>query len=78
MRDDASDGPGPGAIPIPRPAAGRRDEPDWAGLNLIGGSAPFRQALQSLLEWARVDATVLVCGEMGTGKELAARAPSTT
>lgn len=67
MRNDASDR-------HRAPAAGRRDEPDWVQLNLIGRSALFRQALQSLLEWARVDATVLVCGETGTGKELAARA----
>jgi len=49
-------------------------DPDWVGLNLIGCSGRFRQALHCLLEWARVDATVLVCGETGTGKELAARA----
>lgn len=49
-------------------------EPDWVGLNLIGRSPRFLQALAALLQWARVDATVLVCGETGTGKELAARA----
>ena len=74
MRDDASDGRGPGAIPSLQPATSRRAKPDWVGLNLIGSSERFRQALQYLLEWARVDATVLVCGETGTGKELAARA----
>src|SRR4051812_429123 len=74
MRDEASDRDDPGANPSLAPAAGRCHEPDWVGLNLIGRSACFRQALQSLLEWARVDATVLVCGETGTGKELAARA----
>ncbi len=73
MRNDASDGRGPEAC-FPGPATGRHGEPDWVGLNLIGHSAPFRQTLQCLLEWARVDATVLVCGETGTGKELAARA----
>src|SRR3954466_6130742 len=74
MRDEANDRDGPGANPSLVPVAGRCREPDWVGLNLIGCSACFRQALQSLLEWARVDATVLVCGETGTGKELAARA----
>jgi DNA-binding NtrC family response regulator len=75
MRNDASDRQGPDACPSWGPAAaGRHDEPDWVGLNLIGRSAPFRQALQCLLDWARVDATVLLCGETGTGKELAARA----
>lgn len=49
-------------------------EPDWLALNLIGRSPRFLQALQSVMQWARVDATVLVCGETGTGKELAARA----
>jgi DNA-binding NtrC family response regulator len=74
MRNDAIERHGPGAKPSCMPAAGGEDEPDWVGLNLIGCSAPFRQALQCLLEWARVDATVLVYGETGTGKELAARA----
>lgn len=49
-------------------------EPDWAALNLIGRSPSFLQALESIRQWAAVDATVLVCGETGTGKELAASA----
>lgn len=49
-------------------------DPDWTGLNLHGGSPAFRSALGLLHQCARVDATVLVCGETGTGKELAARA----
>lgn len=73
MRNDAIEGHGPRQDPGV-PAPGRRDEPDWVALNLIGQSACFRQALQLLLQWSRVDATVLVCGETGTGKELAARA----
>src|SRR5262245_50039114 len=48
--------------------------PDWAALNLIGGSRAFRDVLALLQRWAAVDATVLLCGETGTGKELAARA----
>lgn len=49
-------------------------DPDWTGLNLHGQSPAFRSALSLLHQCARVDATVLVCGETGTGKELAARA----
>lgn len=49
-------------------------DPDWTGLNLHGQSPAFRSALGLLHQCARVDATVLVCGETGTGKELAARA----
>lgn len=55
------------------PSAGG-GSPDWAALNLIGRSAPFRAALALLQQCAQVDATVLLCGETGTGKELAARA----
>lgn len=49
-------------------------DPDWTSLNLHGQSPAFRSALVLLHQCARVDATVLVCGETGTGKELAARA----
>lgn len=52
----------------------RSADPDWTGLNLHGQSPAFRSALALLHQCARVDATVLVCGETGTGKELAARA----
>ena len=48
--------------------------PDWTALNLIGESPLFREVLGLLLQWAAVDATLLLCGETGTGKELAARA----
>ena len=51
-----------------------RIAPDWPALNLIGESPQFRQVLEHLRQWAAVDATVLLCGETGTGKELAARA----
>ncbi|MBC5783420.1 sigma 54-interacting transcriptional regulator [Ramlibacter sp. USB13] len=56
------------------PAREPESEPDWAALNLIGASASFRRVLASLCQWSRVDATVLIGGETGTGKELAARA----
>jgi DNA-binding NtrC family response regulator len=48
--------------------------PDWTALCLIGESRAFREVLELLQQWATVDATVLLCGETGTGKELAARA----
>ncbi len=49
-------------------------EPNWATLNLVGESRTFREVLLLLQQWAPVDATVLLSGETGTGKELAARA----
>ena len=48
--------------------------PNWRALNLIGASCKFASALNMLARFAAVDATVLLCGETGTGKELAARA----
>jgi transcriptional regulator with GAF, ATPase, and Fis domain len=55
-------------------ACGAQEEPDWGSLNLIGRSGIFRETLAVLQQCAGVDATVLLCGETGTGKELAARA----
>jgi transcriptional regulator with GAF, ATPase, and Fis domain len=49
-------------------------DPDWTRLNLLGESAIFRAVLALLQRWSTVDATVLLTGETGTGKELAARA----
>lgn len=47
---------------------------DFAELNLIGRSPAFLNALSLLKKFATCDATVLIEGETGTGKELAARA----
>ena len=45
-----------------------------AQLNLLGESPPFLQLLAHIERFARCDATVLIDGETGTGKELTARA----
>ncbi len=47
---------------------------NFAALNLVGQSPAFRQALLLIDRASQCDATVLVQGETGTGKELAARA----
>jgi DNA-binding NtrC family response regulator len=47
---------------------------DLLHLNLIGNSRPFRNVVGRLKRFARCDAPVLIEGETGTGKELAARA----
>jgi len=46
----------------------------FASLNLIGESTAFRRSLSLIDRVSQCDATVLVQGETGTGKELAARA----
>jgi transcriptional regulator with PAS, ATPase and Fis domain len=46
----------------------------FTNLNLIGSSAVFLQALKLIDRFSTCDATVLILGETGTGKELAARA----
>lgn len=43
-------------------------------LNLLGSSPQFQQACALIRKIAKVDATVLIEGETGTGKEVAARA----
>jgi len=54
----------------------RRLEPRhaFARLNLVGESPRFIDALRLVLRFAACDAAVLIQGETGTGKELAARA----
>ena len=47
---------------------------DFSDLNLIGRAPAFVRALHLIKKFAACDATVLVQGETGTGKELAARA----
>jgi len=47
---------------------------DFHRLNLVGSSATFRGAIELMRKYAASDATVLLHGETGTGKELAARA----
>jgi DNA-binding NtrC family response regulator len=42
--------------------------------NMLGKSKPMRQIFQIIEELGRVDSTVLIEGETGTGKELVARA----
>ena len=47
---------------------------EFTRLNLVGRSPPFLAALVLIRKYATCDATVLIEGETGTGKELAARA----
>jgi DNA-binding NtrC family response regulator len=48
--------------------------PNNAEFNLIGNSPAFEAVLKLIRRMAACDATVLISGETGTGKELAARA----
>jgi hypothetical protein len=42
--------------------------------DMVGDSAPMRDVYERIRKVAQRDSTVLICGETGTGKELAARA----
>lgn len=46
----------------------------WARLNLVGSSPAFLRSLTFIEQAARCDVPVLIEGETGTGKEMAARA----
>jgi DNA-binding NtrC family response regulator len=50
------------------------ESPDFARLNLVGESPAFCEALRLIQKLSTADAAVLIQGETGTGKELAARA----
>src|SRR5262245_65959176 len=52
----------------------RPDPREFAKLNLIGESPQFLEALRLIERFSAYDAAVLIHGETGTGKELAARA----
>lgn len=49
-----------------------RDELSCNQQRLIGSSAAFLECIESLSSAARIDAPVLLCGESGVGKDLAA------
>jgi len=56
------------------PGAPSPDPLEFARLNLIGESPIFVRSLQVIRKLSGYDAAVLISGETGTGKELAARA----
>ena len=47
---------------------------DGKGMHLVGSSPPIREVFAAIRKFAAVDAPVLITGETGTGKELAAQA----
>ena len=55
-------------------SAGRRDSAGPGFHGLIGNSAPMAQLRRQILRAAASDSTVLITGETGVGKDLAARA----
>jgi DNA-binding NtrC family response regulator len=62
--------------PALRPSAAHETvlQEEFANLNLLGRSPAFIAAMKHIKRFARCDAPVLIEGETGTGKEMAARA----
>jgi transcriptional regulator with GAF, ATPase, and Fis domain len=57
------------------PEQGKHDDKRLAAFNdIVGASAPMRSAIYLAARAAATDATVLLCGETGTGKDLFASA----
>jgi formate hydrogenlyase transcriptional activator len=71
----------PSPVATPRPEQEPRDfdltdqsSQDEAFQEIVGDSAPLREVLRQVRKVAATDATVMLQGETGTGKELVARA----
>jgi len=64
----------PDSRDVERLAADLRSDAAYAGGEIVGRSPALRAALGDLAQVAPTDATVLILGETGTGKELVARA----
>jgi DNA-binding NtrC family response regulator len=58
----------------PVPSRSTEPDADFVRVNLLGQSPAFVRTLDVIRRLASCDATVLILGETGTGKELAARA----
>ncbi|MEZ5529542.1 MAG: sigma-54 dependent transcriptional regulator [Porticoccaceae bacterium] len=58
----------------PRPAREMKKAPDLSGRGMIGSSPAMKAVFNIIQKVAKTDATVLIHGETGTGKELAASA----